>query len=167
MTDFLDSALAAQLGRPLYDSINQHLADGERAEQQLAFIIRVMELFSLSHADTYDASLFWRVDEGQLRLYANVNDVFAWGGADVEPITSDTLPALEQAYADLKAVGGEDYAAELYAARQRQTRPQGAAYPTKTHDAWRKICALFDACGPERAVGLGNPQPAPAHKDPA
>lgn len=32
MTDLLDEALAAHLGRSLYDTINQHLADGHRAE---------------------------------------------------------------------------------------------------------------------------------------
>lgn len=36
MTDQPEQALAAQLGRPLYDLINKHLADGQRAEQQLA-----------------------------------------------------------------------------------------------------------------------------------
>ncbi|TFV33157.1 hypothetical protein E4K10_30215 [Streptomyces sp. T1317-0309] len=35
MTDLLDEALAAQLGRPLYDQINQHLAHGQRAEAAL------------------------------------------------------------------------------------------------------------------------------------
>lgn len=138
-----------------------------RAEQQLAFVTRVLELFSLSHCDLYDGGLFWRVDDGQLHLYANVSDVFAWGGADCEAITPDTLPALEQAYADLKAVEGDDYTAELYAARQRGTRPQGAAYPSATHESWRQISALLDACGPERPLGLGNPKPAPAHKDQA
>ncbi|MFE6551671.1 hypothetical protein ACFVHS_25170 [Streptomyces sp. NPDC057746] len=35
MTDLLDAALATQLGRPVYDRINQHLADGQRAEAAL------------------------------------------------------------------------------------------------------------------------------------
>jgi hypothetical protein len=35
MTDLLDDAIAAQLGRPLYDAINQHLADGQHAEAAL------------------------------------------------------------------------------------------------------------------------------------
>jgi hypothetical protein len=33
--DLLDAALAAQLGRPLYDRINRHLADGQRAQAAL------------------------------------------------------------------------------------------------------------------------------------
>ncbi|MEU8968107.1 hypothetical protein AB0D11_02330 [Streptomyces monashensis] len=130
---------------------------------ELAFVTRVLELFSLSHADLYDGGLFWRVDDGKLSLYANVSDVFAWGGADAEPITPDTLPALEKAFTDLKAIDADLYTAELYAARQRGERPQGAAYPDDKHQAWRQISALFDACGPERPLGLGNPKAAPAH----
>ena len=121
-----------------------------------------MEIFSLSHADAY-GDLFWRVDDGGLRLYANVSDVFAWGGSDCEPITPDALPVLEQAYADLKAVGAEEFTAELYAVRQRGMRPQGAAYPSDTHESWRKVSALYDACGPERAIGVGNPKKPPVY----
>ncbi|MFL1904800.1 hypothetical protein ACJWDR_37705 [Streptomyces tauricus] len=124
------------------------------------FVTRVLELFSASHADAY-GDLFWTVDNGAVRLHANVSDVFAWGGSDCEPITPDTLPALERAYADLKAVGAEEFTAELYAARQRGMRPQGAAYPSKTHESWRQVSALYDACGPERELGLGNPKAPP------
>lgn len=141
---------------------------GERkyaVEQQLAFVTRVLELFSLSHADLYDGGLFWRVDNGELKVFANVSDIFAWGGADAEPITPDTLPALEQAYTDLKALDADEFTAELYAARQRGERPQGAAYPDDKHKSWRQVSALYDACGPERPLGLGNPKQAPAHKE--
>lgn len=34
-TDLLDAVLAAQLGRPLYDAINKHLADGQQTEGRL------------------------------------------------------------------------------------------------------------------------------------
>lgn len=124
------------------------------------FLVRVLEIFSMSHADAY-GDVFWRVDDSELTLYANVSDVFAWGGSDAEPITPKTLDALERAYKDLKAVEAEEFTAELYAARQRGMRPQGAAYPTQTHESWRQVSALYDACGPERAVGFGNPKPAP------
>lgn len=126
-----------------------------------AFVIRVLELFSLSHADAY-GDLLWRVDNAEVQLFANVSDVFAWGGADCEPITPDTLPALEQAYMDLKALGAEEFTAELYAARQRKQRPQGAAYPSDAYESWRRVAALYDACGPERPLGLGNPKAPPA-----
>jgi len=126
------------------------------------FLVRVLEIFSMSHADAY-GDVFWRVDDSELTLYANVSDVFAWGGSDAEPITPQTLDALERAYTDLKAVEAEEFTAELYAARQRGMRPQGAAYPSQTHESWRRVSALYDACGPERAVGFGNPKPAPDH----
>ena len=138
---------------------------GPETQGAPGFVVRVLELFSLSHADAY-GDLFWRVDDGQVRLFANVSDVFAWGGSDCEPITSESLPALEQAYTDLKAVEAEEFTAELYTARQRGMRPQGAAYPSDTHESWRKVSALYDACGPERELGLGNPKPAPAHAAP-
>ncbi|MFD5814377.1 hypothetical protein [Streptomyces sp. NPDC127038] len=139
---------------------------GQAETQDPAFVTRVLEIFSMSHADAYD-DLLWRVDNGTVHLNANVSDVFAWGGADCEPITPDTLPVLEQAYADLKALGAEGFTAELYAARQRSQRPQGAAYPDARDPAWREVSALYDACGPERELGLGNPKAAPAHRDPS
>lgn len=132
---------------------------------QLEFILRVMQIFSLSHADAY-GDLFWRVDKNdlgmdELKLYANVSDVFFWGASDVEQITPDRLSALEGAYADLKAVQAEEFTAELYAARMRRMRPQGAAYPGSSHESWRKVAALYDACGPERSVDVGNPKKSP------
>lgn len=131
---------------------------------ELEFLTRVLEIFSVSHADAYE-DLFWRVDNGTVYLSANVSDVFVWGGSDCEPITLGTLRHLEQAYTDLKAIGGEEFTAELYTARRRRLRPQGAAYPNATHEAWRKVSTLYDACGPERKRGLGNPHKAPAHKE--
>lgn len=161
----LGPTVADLMGRPLYDSVNRHLADGQRAEQQLAFVRRVLEIFSLSHADAYD-DLLWRVDDGQIHLSANVSDVFAWGAADAEEITPERLPDLERTYADLKAIDSQDYTAALYAARIRHMRPQGAAYPgRKLNDHWREVVALFDACGPRREVGLGNPKPQPNPDD--
>jgi hypothetical protein len=90
---------------------------------------------------------------------ADVSDVFAWGGSDYEEITPDRLPVLAQAMADLRAIHRHDdmYTVDLYAARIRQMRPQGAAYP-KERAATQ---ALFDACGPARATGLGNPRRPP------
>ena len=153
-------ALKADIGRFLL-----RLVDGQQPAtetQDASFVTRVLEIFSMSHADAYD-DLLWRVDNSTVHLSASVSDVFAWGSADCEPITPDTLPALEQAYADLKALGAEGFTAELYAARQRGERPQGAAYPDDRDPSWREVSALYDACGPEREIGLGNPKAAPAH----
>jgi hypothetical protein len=127
-----------------------------------AFLTRVLELFSLSHADAY-GDLFWRVDDGEVKVFANVSDVFFWGGSDVEQITPQTLPELEGAYADLAAVGGGSFLAELYAARRRKMRPQGAAYPGEADEAGPAVAALYNACGPERAIDVGNPQKQPVY----
>lgn len=134
------------------------------AAEYLTFVTRVMQIFSLTHADAY-GELFWRVDDGQLHLYANVSDVFDWGCADVEEITPEALPVLEQAFTDLGPHGAMHAVAPLYAARQRGRRPQGVAYPDGRDNAWREVSALFDGCGPARELGLGNPRTAPAHKD--
>lgn len=45
---------------------------------------------------------------------------------------------------------------ELFAARVRGMRPQGACYKGYPKDLW----PLFDACGPERETGMGNPHAA-------
>lgn len=137
-----------------------HNSEPDQSRDQLVFITRVMEIFSLSHADAY-GDVLWRVDDGELKLYANVSDVFHWGSSDVEEIPPESLDALETAYAELKAVGAEEFTAELYAARRRCMRPQGASYPSRAHDSWRKVHALYDACGPERSTGLGNPKKKP------
>lgn len=42
---------------------------------------------------------------------------------------------------------------DLFAARVRGMRPQGAAYTFYPPETW----PLFDACGPEREIGFGNP----------
>lgn len=139
-----------------------HRNNPDRPPLAPPFITRAMEIFSVSHADSC-GDLFWRVDGFELKLYANVSDVFAWGGSDCEEITRETLPELERAYADLKAVGGESFTAELYAARIRQMRPQGAAYPGEADEAGPAVAALLNACGPERAIDAGNPQKPPVY----
>ncbi|UDL15984.1 hypothetical protein QEH42_gp234 [Microbacterium phage Pumpernickel] len=42
----------------------------------------------------------------------------------------------------------------LFAAKSRKMRPQGAYYKSIPENIWH----LFDACGPEREVGMGNPR---------
>lgn len=119
-----------------------------------AFAFRVLDV--LARADMHD-SLWWRTDGGYApaTFWIMCNDVFAWGCADAEPLTPDSLPDLEQALRDEAAVTGNNiYGDDLYCARRRGRRPQGAAYPND-----RRLWPLFDACGPERPTGLGNPYP--------
>lgn len=130
--------------------------------QDLTFVTRVMEIFSLSHADISE-SLMWTVMDGVLNLHANVSDVFEWGCADSESITPAKLHVLESAYQDLRPYGSVQFTPDLYAARVRGKRSQGAAYPKETEPGWYEVSQLFDACGPERETGPDNPKKAPAH----
>ena len=98
--------------------------------------------------------------EAEFRVYINDSDFFAWGYAGAFEV--DDPEALERVYVDCEAVdaiAAEFYAPYLYCARKAKNRPQGACYP---HD--RRFWALFDACGPEREVGPGNPHAPGAHK---
>lgn len=120
-------------------------------------IVRVLHLFEFDATD----ELWWRSDaDGRLRLFAQCNDVFAWGCADCEEITPANLEILEQARADVAAATNDSWPVQfgiLFAARVRGMRPQGAVYPHLDKRVWK----LFDAAGPEREVGLGNPNPRP------
>ncbi len=120
-------------------------------------IIRILD--AVRRADLCE-DLSWNIHTGQAKFFLQCSDLFWWGTADFEPLTTDSLPAFERAAADLRATGvrcAEVWASELYAARQRGMRPQGAAYPIEP-DLW----PLFDACGPERETELGNPHPHPS-----
>ena len=101
----------------------------------------------LSLIAKYDdtGALWWNEN---LQFYVICSDVFSWGTADLEPISEETLADLEKAYED-----GGDWGAELYCARRRKKRPQGAFYDDIDEDVWH----LFDACGPERDLTeIGN-----------
>lgn len=134
----------------------------------MEFVRRVLEVF-----DKYDQhdDLWWRTGKeyggGQYnqpaQFLAKCSDVFWWGTADCEDITPENIGELEQAMADAKAAckHGEIYGAMLFCARVRKLRPQGACYP-KEPELW----PLFDACGPHRETGMGNPHPHPRDKKP-
>jgi hypothetical protein len=126
----------------------------EPPPDELSFVRQVMFLFD--SADIH-SEMYWHVGDDGIRLLALVSDVFMWGCADAEDITPERLPVLQQAYDDLAVVDGLPHLAELYAARIRRMRPQGAAYSDSPG-----VRFLFDKCGPERETGLGNPKaPAP------
>ncbi len=124
---------------------------------------------SLLRVITDGEVLMWHEDEnGGLVFALNVNDTFYWGTADCEPVTPDDFPDLASARDDVKSLTGvlgydewtanlSQHVADLYAARRRGERPQGASYKFYPEAIW----PLFDACGPERETGLGNPRPHP------
>lgn len=125
---------------------------------QFEYQIRVLRVFAA--ADIQD-ELLWHDTPDGIRFTADVSDVFFWGCADGEPIDPEDVDALEKAYADCVEARSSMSTAELYAARRRGVRPQGAAYPVESAAAQ----ALMDACGPERPVGLGNPRRPPVPAD--
>lgn len=111
---------------------------------------------------TQDHDLYWRFDKDVVSFWINCSDVFCWGTADAEEITKDNIGEYEKAIEDCdkaKDDYGSIYGGMLFCARIRQERPQGAAYPNEP-----AMWPLFDACGPEKETGLGNPRPHPASK---
>lgn len=118
-------------------------------------------------ADVHE--IWWRANEPQyepFKLLINCNDLFYWACADSEEITPDNLDVLEQAFADLRTLserwrdwhkakkGNEGsppfiymhLGLELFCARVRKMRPQGACYDKFPPE----VAALFDAAGPPR-----------------
>lgn len=106
------------------------------------FIISILKL-----ANEYDFQdkLLW---DHELNFSISCSDFFCWGCADEEPVTKNDLELLKQSLKDDSTTGDL-----LYCARKRKIRPQGAFYKiiasSKRH--------FFDACGPERKAGIGNP----------
>ncbi|MBY0355526.1 MAG: hypothetical protein K2Q12_07325 [Rickettsiales bacterium] len=88
------------------------------------------------------------VEDGQCGLHVNCNDLFGWGCADSEEVELDDLASFQECLT-LVPKGGID----LWVCRKRQARPQGAVYSYYDKEHW----PLFDACGPEREIGFGNP----------
>lgn len=127
-----------------------------------AFTLRVLALFAMFPNDCTE-QLMWRCDGeyAPLTFMVNCSDVFAWACADAEIIEPGDIDDLKRAFADVRAADdcSMDEAPNLWVARKRRTRPQGAAYP-KTPALW----PLFDAAGPERAVALDNPKRHPAEQ---
>lgn len=125
---------------------------------ELEFIKRVLAAFE----DWWKEDVGWRVDEDGIRFFALCSDVFWWGSADAEDIRPEDVELLERCKADLVALEGREPTClpELYAARKRGMRPQGAWYTSVDSS----IHHLFDVCGPPREVELGNPRRHPSEE---
>lgn len=122
--------------------------------------LRVLRVFAFE----YCSDVFWREDDGVLSMHVQCSDVFFWGSSDSEEITGENVDLLEETFAECEVVFGRyqaDEAGVLFVARVRGERPQGAYY-ANLGDAWT---VLFDACGPEREVGFGNPMTPEQAKD--
>lgn len=123
----------------------------------LSYVHRVLAVFAFDGTD----SVWWRT-EGEfapVTFFAQVSDFFAWGGGDLERIEPGDVDALEQAASDIRSAGVEPsaWAGELFAARKRGMRPQGAQFKYIPEPLW----PLFKAAGPERARDLLNPKAIP------
>ncbi len=137
----------------------------------LDFVLRVLRVFSESKGPS-TSDLWWRTDDpeyGPVSFFANCNDLFFWGSADCEDITPGNIHVLEQAVADMRALDLVDSdgspapwraAHLLFCARVRGERPQGAYYSYIEKEYW----PLFDAAGPARETGFGNPYHPGAYK---
>ena len=97
------------------------------------------DLLRLTSKYDMSGALIWSGEDLEFGIICN--DVFHWGCADVEDVHEEDLPMLEQAFKD-----SDIYGDDLYCARKRGMRPQGAMYKHIDKEAWH----LFDACGPER-----------------
>lgn len=117
-----------------------------------SFAVAVLKLVEKHNAY---GDLFWRTggEYGEVSFFINCNDLFWWGTADVEPLTAADLEAFDQSMKDSPTSG-----AELYCARRRKMRPQGACYKHFAKEEW----PLFDACGPRRERDVLNPQEQPS-----
>lgn len=123
-----------------------------------------------------DSEFYWvECDDGICRPAINVNDVFSWACAEGETVYGKDLPDIRKAIDDVATAMGKDtfstiYGPMLWVARKNKLRPQGAAYPAAKciGDAqydWEALRVLFDECGPERKLGMGNPRPRPTKED--
>jgi len=110
--------------------------------EKLSFITHVLEIMREDMG-----SLFYSFDK---KFYIICNDVFAWGCADLEEITTENINILEECYKI-----DEIYGDILFCARMRKMRPQNAFYNMMKDN---KIKQLLDECGPERAAKFGNPE---------
>jgi len=116
----------------------------------LNFILKVLKISSEN-----DLDISWYFEDEKLIFTVDCSDVFNWATADCEDITEENFPVLEQAVKDINSTGSihTHLASQLFCARVRKQRPQGAFYSIIDKKVWH----LFDECGEVREVGFLNP----------
>jgi hypothetical protein len=117
----------------------------------------ILELLKLVAKADYTDAIWWTCDNDELQFLVNCNDIFYWGCADAEEIsTTEDFALFEQSYRDCIALDSMSYDWPLlYCARKRNMRPQGTAYSSQIR---KEVHELFNAAGPEREINFGNPQ---------
>lgn len=116
------------------------------------FVFKVLKFFS---EQDFKDQLMWLVNDDEVDFAINCSDEFWWGCADAEDLTEDNFDVLTKSFLDCENINqtfGDIWAPLLFCCRVRKMRPQGCAYPDI-----KELWPLFDECGPEREVGLGNP----------
>ena len=117
----------------------------------------ILEILSFTAKYELNGFLSWETsgEYAPVTFWVNTSDVLFWGASDGEELNAETLPVFKTCVEDCMAIddvlGGVE-ATMLFACRINKCRPQGASYP-ENRDLW----SLFDACGPEREIGFGNP----------
>lgn len=113
--------------------------------ENLSFIIKALKIIGNNDLHRY---LFYRVKDNDDVVFALIcNDLFMWACSDMEELTPENSPILEQAIIDLNSAIGNCYnAPELFACRVREMRPQKRYYECLSKEIWH----LFDACGEPR-----------------
>ena len=121
------------------------------SQYDLVKLLKILDDFDSSFDYTYQIHTW----NGTIYLSINDSDLFAWGYYGEYYLAPSDIDALRQTYVDSEKVlprFGSIHAPRLFCCRKSKWRPQGAAYPDE-----KELWPLFDACGPEREVGLGNP----------
>jgi hypothetical protein len=160
--DNMDAALVWQ--KRAMDAESKELVNSSQLQAQErdgSFVRQILELLAHDRC----TNLIWWERDGKIGVGADCSDCFFWGSADAEEITPDnlklfigTIKFCEDMEATNEGACPTVYADELFAARIRKQRPQGASYEMYPPCLW----AAFDACGPVRETGLGNPHKQPA-----
>lgn len=114
--------------------------------------------------DIYDGVQWWAdyTADDELKCTINCSDLFFWGCSDSEEVELSNLHLVQEAHDELKAlnISGHAFEAhtnELFCAKSRKMRPQGAYYAEWNPIVW----PLFNACGPYREACFGNPKATP------
>lgn len=109
------------------------------------FMVRVLRATQFDNCD----DLWWRTagetgPDGPLQFFVRCSDTFAYACADLEEVTLENVAALEQAYADCRAVRRDEdmWGATLFVARIRRQVPIGQFMRLIENPA---IVALFTA----------------------
>lgn len=128
-------------------------------QDKINLALRVMRVFDGFDGPGCD-EVWWRTNDeyAPVTMLVNCNDLFFWASADCEPVTAENIDLLEQTVAEVMAIDKTKIhlAPLLWVARVREMRPQGAYYKYFPET----LVPLFNAAGPERAIGLLNPTAA-------